>query len=51
MFIAAWLTIAKRWKQPRCPSKDECIKKMWYIYTTEYHSVIRRNESESVSVR
>ena len=50
MFIAALFTIARTWKQPRCPSK-EWIKKMGYIYTREYHSVIRRNEFESVSVR
>ena len=51
MFIAALFTVGWTWKQPRCPSKDEWIKKMWYIYTTEYHSVLRRNEFESVLVR
>ena len=42
MFIAALFTIAKKWKQPKCPSVDEWIKKMWYIYTMEYYSAIRR---------
>ena len=37
-------TIAKTWKQPRCPSTEEWIKKMWYIYTMEYYSAIKRNE-------
>ena len=44
MFIAAQLTIAELWKQPRCPSMDEWIKKMWYMYTMEYYSAIHRNE-------
>ena len=44
MFIAALFTIAKTWKQPKCPSADEWIKKMWYIYTKEYYSVIKKNE-------
>ena len=43
MFIAALFTIARTWKQPRCPSADEWIKKLWYIYTMEYYSTIRRN--------
>ena len=38
MFIAALFTIAKTWKQPKCPLTDEWIKKMWYIYTMEYYS-------------
>ena len=42
MFIAARSTIAKVWKEPRCPSMDEWIKKMWYIYTMEYHLEIGR---------
>ena len=42
MFIAALLTIAKSWKQPKCPSTDKWIKKMWYIYTMEYYSAIKR---------
>ena len=44
MFIAALLTIAKTWKQPKCPSTDEWIKEMWYIYTMEYYSAIKKNE-------
>ena len=43
-FTAALFTIAKTWKQPKCPSAEEWIKKMWYIYTMEYYSAIKRNE-------
>ena len=43
MFTAALFTIARSWKQPKCPSTDKWIKKMWYIYTMEYYSVIKRN--------
>ena len=42
MFIAALFTIAKTWKQPKCPLTDEWIKKMWYIYTMEYYLAIKR---------
>ena len=51
MFIAALFTIARTWMQPKCPSTDEWIKKMWHIYTMEYYSVIRRNEIELFVVR
>ena len=44
MFIAALFTIAKTWKQPKCPSTDEWIKRMWYIYTMEYYSTIKKDE-------
>ena len=44
MFIAALFTIVKTWKQPKCPSTDEWIKKMWYIYTMEYYSAIKKNK-------
>ena len=44
MFIAALFTIAKTWKQPKCPSTEEWIKKMWYIYSMEYYSAIKKKE-------
>ena len=44
MLIAAVFTIAKIWKQPKCPSTEKWIKKKWYIYTMEYYSVIKRNK-------
>ena len=50
MFIAALFTIARTWKQPRCPSTDEWIK-LWYIYIMEYYSAIKRNKFESVLMR
>ena len=51
LFIAAVFTIARTWKQPRCPSTDKLIKKLWYIYTMEYYSAIKRNSFESVLMR
>ena len=51
MFIAALFTIARTGKQPRCPLTDEWIKKLWYIYTVQYCSAIKRNTFESVLMR
>ena len=51
MFIAALFTVARTWKQPRRPSTDEWIKKLWYIYTTEYYSAMKRNAFESVLMK
>ena len=52
MFITALLTIARTWKQPRCPSADKWIRKLWYIYTMEYYySAIKKNAFESVLMR
>ena len=51
VFTAALFTIARTWKQLKCPSTDEWIKKMWHIYTTEYYSTIKRNEIELFVVR
>ena len=51
LFTEALFTIAGTWKQPRCPSTDEWIKKLWYTYTVEYYSVIQWNEFESVLMR
>ena len=50
LFIAALFTIARTWKQPRCPSTDEWIK-LWYSYTMEYYSAIKKNTFESVLMR
>ena len=51
MFITALFIIAWTWKQPRCPSVDEWIRKLWYIYTMEHYSAIKKNISESVLMR
>ena len=51
MFIAALFIIAKTWKQPRCLSVDEWIRKLWYIYTMEYYSAIKKNTFEPVLMR
>ena len=51
MFIASLFTTARTWKQPRCPPTDEWLKKLWYIYTVEYYSAIKRNTFESVPMR
>ena len=51
MFIAALFIIARTWKQPRCPSADEWIRKLWYIYNMEFYSAIKKNSFESVLMR
>ena len=51
LFTAALFTIARTWKQPKCPSIDEWIKKLWFIYTMEYYLTIQRNTLESVLMR
>ena len=51
VFTAALFTIARIWKQPKCPSTDEWIKKMWHIYTMEYYSATKRNEIQLFVVR
>ena len=50
-FIAALFIIARTWKQPTCPSADEWIRKLWYIYTMEYYLAIKKNTFESVLMR
>jgi hypothetical protein len=49
MFIAVLFIIAKLWKQPRCPTTDEWIKKMWYLYTLEFYSAMKKNEILSIT--
>ena len=51
MFITALFIIARTWKQPRCPSADEWIRKLWYVYTMEYYSAVKKNTFESVLMR
>ena len=51
MFIKALFIIARTWKQPRCPSADEWIRKLWYIYPMEYYSAVKKNSFESVLMR
>ena len=51
MFISALFTIARTWKQPRCPSTDEWIKNLWYICTMEYYSAMKRDAFRSVLMK
>ena len=51
MFITTLFIIARTWKQPRCPSADKWLRKLWYIYTMEYYSGIKKNTFESVLMR
>ena len=51
LLITALFTTARTWKQPKCPSTDEWIKKLWYIYTMEYYSAIKRSAFESFLMR
>ena len=51
MFITALFIIARTWKQPRCPTADEWIRKLWYIYTMEYYTAIKKNTFEAVLMR
>ena len=51
VFIAALFIIARTWMQPRCPSADEWIRKLWYIYTMEYYSAIKKNTYKTVLMR
>ena len=51
VFTAALFTVARTWKQLKCPSADEWIRKLWYIYTMEYYSAIKKNTFESVLMR
>ena len=51
MFTEALFTIARTWKQPRCPLADEWIRKLWYIHTMEYYSAKKRNTFESILMR
>ena len=51
MFITALFTIARIWKQPRCPSADKWIRELWYIYTMEYYSATKKNTFESVLMK
>ena len=48
MFTAALFTIAKTWKQPKCPLTDDWIKKMWYIYTMEYYSAVKKEQYNTI---
>jgi hypothetical protein len=51
MFIAVLFTIAKLWQQPRCPTIDEWIKKMWYLYTMEFYAAMKKNEILSFAIK
>ena len=51
MFTEALFSVARTWKPPRCPSVDEWIRKLWYVYTMDYYSAVKRNAFESVLMR
>ena len=51
MFITAVFTVARTWKQPRCPLADEWIRNLWYLYTVEYYSALKKNTFKSVLMR
>ena len=50
MFITALFTIARTWKQPRCPSADKRIRKLWYIYTVEYYSIVYNSQDMEATI-
>ena len=48
VFVSALFTVARTWKQPKCPSTEEWIKKMWYIHTMQYHSAIKKERNSAI---